>query len=379
VGAHEGPRLGRGRARLKIALVVYTWSETRGGVERYVFDLARGLVSRGHEVHVWSRRREGETPGVVFHEVPGVTLGHLKYNAFARDAAKLVRLEDYDCVHGFGRTFTQDLLRVGGGCHEEYLRQTKGREPGAMWFLFHPKDRALIRLEKEVFAKKCWRRLVCISKRVADEVHRIHGVPLEDCLVIHNGTDVEKFHPRHRVPHDGPARLLFVGSGFERKGLEQALEALSRVKGDWRLRVVGRGDPGLYAAQSARLGRVEFAGPQSAMPAEYGRADALLFPTLYDAFGTVALEAMATGIPVVISRQAGASEVVSHGSDGFIVEDPRDPAALAAAIEPLVTYKAKREEMGAAARAKAEQHSIDANIEKVIALYRDIAKEKGRA
>ncbi|MEK7469477.1 MAG: glycosyltransferase family 4 protein [Planctomycetota bacterium] len=363
---------------MKIALVVYTWSETRGGVERYVFDLARGLVSRGHEVHVWSRRREGETPGVVFHEVPGISMGHLKYNAFARDAAKLVRLEDYDCVHGFGRTFAQDLLRVGGGCHEEYLRQTKGREPGALWFLFHPKDRALIRLEKEVFAGRCWRRLVCISKRVAEEVHRIHGVPLEDCRVIHNGTDIEKFHPRNRVAADGPPRLLFVGSGFERKGLEQALDALERVNAEWRLRVVGRGDPGAYAAISARLGRVEFAGPQSAMPAEYGRADLLLFPTLYDAFGTVALEAMATGIPVVISRQAGASEVVTHGSDGVIVENPRDPAALAAAIEPLLADRPKREAMGKAARAKAEQHSIGANIETVLELYREIAREKGR-
>ncbi|KAF0245681.1 MAG: UDP-glucose(heptosyl)LPS alpha-1 [Planctomycetota bacterium] len=364
---------------MKIALVVYTWSETRGGVERYVFDLAKGLRARGHEVHVWSRRREGETPGVVFHEVPGISIGHLKYNAFARDAAKLVRLDDYDCVHGFGRTFSQDLLRVGGGCHEEYLRQTKGREPGALWFLFHPKDRALIRLEKEVFAKKCWRRLVCISKRVAGEVHRIHGVAHEDCLVIHNGTDIEKFHPRNRVTASGPARLLFVGSGFERKGLEQALDALALMKGEWRLRVVGRGDAGAYAAQSARLGRVEFAGPQSAMPAEYGRADALIFPTLYDAFGTVALEAMATGIPVVISRQAGASEVVTHGVDGLIVEDPRDPSSLAAAIGTLVDDPARRESMGGAAREKAVQHSIDGNIEKVVMLYREIAREKGRA
>lgn len=367
---------------MKIALVSYTWSETRGGVERYVFDLARGLVKRGHEVHVWSRRREGETPGVEFHDVPGVSIGHLKYNAFARDVARAVSLDDYDCVHGFGRAFTQDLLRVGGGCHEEYLRQTKGREPGPLWFLFHPKDRALIRLEKEVFAKRCWRRLVCISRRVAEEVHRVHGVPLEECQVIHNGTDVEKFHPRNRVASDGQVRLLFAGSGFERKGLEQALEALARVKGGWRLRVVGRGDAAPYKARAERLGiagRVEFAGPQSDMPAEYGRADVLLFPTLYDAFGTVTLEAMATGIPVVVSRQAGASEVVTHGVDGIIVENPRAPAELAAAIEPLVADPAKRAAMGEAARATAERHSIDANIEKVIGVYRDIAREKGRA
>lgn len=366
---------------MKIALVVYTWSETRGGVERYVFDLARGLVKRGHEVHVWSRRREGETPGVVFHEVPGTTIGHLKYTAFAKDVERLVKPADYDCVHGFGRAFTQDLLRVGGGCHEEYLRQTKGKNPGAIWFLFHPKDRAIINLERQVFARKSWKKLVCISRRVAEEVSRIHGVPLADCLVLHNGTDVEKFHPRHRVAGP-PTRLLFVGTGFERKGLEQTLEALALVKGDWHLRVVGRGDSGPYAEQARRLAidcRVEFAGPQADMPVEYGRADALVFPSLYDAFGTVTLEAMATGLPVVVSRQAGSSEVVEHGKDGFIVENPRDAKELAAAIEPLLGPRAKRESMGAAARAKAEGNTIDANIEKVIGMYREIALGKGRS
>ncbi|MBI2920353.1 MAG: glycosyltransferase family 4 protein [Planctomycetes bacterium] len=366
---------------MKIALVAYTWSETLGGVERYVFDLARGLLARGHEVHAWCRRRDGDTPGIAFHEVPGLASGHTKYVTFARETERLVKLDDYDAVHGFGRAFAQDLLRIGGGCHEEYLRQAKGRTPGPLWFLFHPKDRALIRLEHEVFRRRCWKRLVCISRRVAEEVHRIHGVPLAEALVIHNGTDLEKFHPRRRAAASGPARILFVGSGFERKGLAQAVEALGRVKGDWRLRVVGKGSAARYASQAARLGigaRVEFAGTQPDMPAEYGRADVLLFPTLYDAFGTVTLEAMATGIPVVVSRQAGSSEVVDDGADGRIVEDPRDPGQLASALEPLVNDAALRAKMGLAARAKAEKNGIDANIEKVVALYREIARGKGR-
>lgn len=366
---------------MKIALVAYTWSETLGGVERYVFDLARGLLARGHEVHVWCRRRDRDTPGVAFHDVPGLASGHTKYVTFARETERLVKLDAYDAVHGFGRAFAQDLLRVGGGCHEEYLRHAKGRMPGPLWFLFHPKDRALIRLEHEVFARRCWKRLVCISRRVAEEVSRIHGVPASEAAVIHNGTDLEKFHPRRRVASAGPARILFVGSGFERKGLGQAIDALARVQGDWRLRVVGKGNAARYAAQAARLGiggRVEFAGPQPDMPAEYGRADLLLFPTLYDAFGTVTLEAMATGIPAVVSRQAGSSEVVDDRVDGRIVEDPRDPAELAAAVEPLVNDPALRATMGLAARAKAEKNGIDANVEKVVGLYREIAREKGR-
>jgi UDP-glucose:(heptosyl)LPS alpha-1,3-glucosyltransferase len=360
---------------------VYTWSDALGGVERYVFDLARGLLARGHEVHVWCRRRQGALSGVSFHEVPGTARGPRKYTAFARDTARRVPVDDYDAVHGFGRTFSQDLLRVGGGCHEEYLRRTRGRTPGPAWLLLHPKDRALIRLEKEVFARRCWKRLVCISHRVAEEVHRIHGVPLEECRVLHNGTDVARFHPRHRRPGTGPARILFVGSGFERKGLEQAIDALARVKGDWRLRVVGKGAPRRYASRAARLGigaRVEFAGPQRDMPGEYGGADLVLFPTLHDAFGTVTLEAMATGLPVIVSRQAGSSEVVEHGRDGVVVEEPRDTTELAGAIEALVADPARREAIGAAARSKAEAHSIDRNIDRVVEIYREIAGAKAR-
>jgi UDP-glucose:(heptosyl)LPS alpha-1,3-glucosyltransferase len=374
--------VGKDETPLKIALVVYTWSETLGGVERYVFDLARGLVARGHEVDVWSRRRDGGMPGVTFREVRGTAHGHTKYTAFARDTERLVPVSEYDAVHGFGRAFAQDLLRVGGGCHEEYLRRTKGRQPGPLWFLLHPKDRALIRLEKEVFARRCWKRCVCISRRVAEEVNRIHGVPLGEMAVLHNGTDTGKFHPRHRVAAPGPARLLFVGSGFERKGLEQALEALALVKGDWRLRVVGKGNARPYAAQAKRLGimdRVAFDGPRKEMPRIYGEADVVVFPTLYDAFGTVTLEGMATGLPVVVSRQAGSSEVVQDGVDGRVVEDPRDARELARAIEELAGDPALRVRMGGAARLAAERHSIDANIDRVVAIYGEIRREKGRA
>lgn len=318
---------------------------------------------------------------MTFHEVPGTASGHTRHTAFARDTARLVPVADYDVVHGFGRTFAQDLLRVGGGCHEEYLRRTRGRPPGPLWLLFHPKDRAQIRLEHEVFRRRCWRRLVCISRRVAEEVHRIHGIPLAECRVIHNGTDVGKFHPRHRTPGTGPVRILFVGSGFERKGLEQAIDALALVRGDWRFRVVGKGSARRYAARAARLGigdRVEFAGPQGDMPRQYGDADLVLFPTLYDAFGTVTLEGMATGLPVIVSRQAGSSEAVVHGTDGLIVEDPRDAAELSAAIRSLVDDPARREAIGAAARLAAERFSIDANIEQVLTVYADIAREKSR-
>jgi UDP-glucose:(heptosyl)LPS alpha-1,3-glucosyltransferase len=360
--------------------VTYSWSETLGGVERYVFDLARGLLARGQEVHVWCRRRDGGMPGVQFHEIPGISSGPFKHPAFANDAERLVPRGAYDVVHGFGRTFSQDLLRVGGGCHAEYLRQTIGRMPGGLWFMVHPKDRALIRLEHQVFSRRCWRRLVCISRRVAEEVNRIHGVPLAECRVIHNGTDVEKFHPRRRAPGPGPVRILFVGSGFERKGLEQAIEALGRVRGDWRLRVIGKGSPGRYASRAAKLGigdRVGFAGTQWDMPREYGAADLVLFPTLYDAFGTVTLEGMATGLPVIVSRQAGSSEVVEHGKDGWIVEDPRNAEELAAGIERLVGDPGLREALGQAARKTAEDHSIDANVEQVMEVYRDIVREKG--
>ncbi|MBV5276845.1 glycosyltransferase family 4 protein, partial [bacterium] len=167
--------------------------------------------------------------------------------------------------------------------------------------------------------------------------------------------------------------FLFVGNGFERKGVPQLLRAFSRMqRRDAWLLIVG-GDRRLAAAQqlARRLGiaeRVRFAGAQKDVKPFYGAADAFALPTLYDPFPNAALEALACGLPLLVSNSCGTAELIVEGSNGF-VGDALDENALAGALDRLAENSPILRQ---AARATAETLPLEAMSEKLMALYRQI-------
>ncbi len=378
---------------MKVALVNYRFSATAGGVERYVFDLSNGLLARGHEVHVYAGEIDpGARPEIVFHPVP-CTRFHsaLRTWTFARNAAEAVRRDRarWDVVHGFGRTLEQDVYRCGGGCHLEYLRAVEPamRHPfGRACLLLNPRHRVALALERRLFGERRFRRLTCISREVARQVQAHYGIALDEMRVIHNGVDVAAYSPELRERHREAVRrecalaedafvVLFVGSGFERKGLLHALRACALLPRGlpWRLVVVGNGRIGRYRAHAVRLGiadRVVFLGARRDAHRFYGAADALVFPTLFEPFGTVALEAMASGVPVVTTRIAGCAEAIEDGSDSFVVAGPGSEAEIADRLARLADA-GLRASMGAAARAKSLLFTIDRNIEATLEVYEE--------
>lgn len=186
------------------------------------------------------------------------------------------------------------------------------------------------------------RRYVAVSNRVVDELERFHGIPRQRVTVIPNGTDVARFSP------DGPiaglrerwgikatdALLLFVGHEFDRKGLTHAMAALCHPGcAHAHLVAVGAGDVTRYAALAQTMGvgeRVHFAGPRRDLPAIYREADAFVFPTAYETFSLVCMEAMACGVPVFATRVGGIEDYLVDGVNGFGIE--RDGASIAAAL-----------------------------------------------
>jgi UDP-glucose:(heptosyl)LPS alpha-1,3-glucosyltransferase len=384
---------------MKVALVNYTWSPTAGGVERVVSNLARGLAARGHEVHVvCARGRQGSAPaGVTILRVPVTTwYSPLRYASFARNSAALLEQEPFDIVHGFGRTWRQDICRVGGGSHWEYLRHTDPKMRFALGRLLrrlNPRDRIILDLERRCFAPGAYRKVVCVSHRIRDEIRRLFGVPETALAVIHNGVNLEQFstrgreEARHRTrerfglrPDDRVA--LFAGSGFERKGLRYAIEAMALVPEPerFRLLVIGRGNAAPYRRLARRLRlreTVMFLGERSTMQDYYAAADVLVLPTLYDPFPNVCLEAMASGIPVITTRVTGVAEIVEPGADSFVVEDGTRVMDLAGCLRQLAD-PARRVSMGRAARACAERHSLEDHIERTLAVYAEVLDMKRR-
>src|SRR5207237_7436129 len=143
-----------------------------------------------------------------------------------------------------------------------------------------------------------------------------------------------------RADADVPASayaMLFAGSGFERKGLSTAIRALAHLgDGGARLLVLGRGDAAPYRRLAGELGvagRVVWLGARPDIERWYAAADVLVLPTRYEPFGNVHLEALASGLPAVTTTSAGGAEVV--GADSGAVVEPRDPAAVASALERL--------------------------------------------
>jgi UDP-glucose:(heptosyl)LPS alpha-1,3-glucosyltransferase len=258
-----------------------------------------------------------------------------------------------------------------------------------------PPRRALLRanplhatyqwLEGRIFRDPRCRLIIANSQRGRDEIVRHYGTDPARIAVLYTGVDLEAFHPRRRPERRAAVRrsadvghgemvLLFVGSGYERKGLGallRAMDVLRRDAGQLRLHllVAGRREA-RYERAAQRLGLgtlVTFLGGASNVVDLYAGADAFILPSLYDPFSNACLEAMAAGLPVITSRANGTSELIEDGREGLVLDDPTDPGAIAKAIL-AVGDPAVRERMGQAARRRAEAHPFDAHLDRLLAL-----------
>ena len=354
---------------MKVALVCRPFS-FHGGVETATAGLLGGLLAAGHEVALISTRRQPDVPGIPVRRVPVIrhpsALRLLSFAMAARNAA--ARL-GYDLVQSHERGIQQDLYRAGEGSHEAYL-EAMGRRAG-----LDPYHRLVCALERRIFQLRAARHVVAISARGRADIGRRYGTDARHLTLVYNGVDLQRFHPDNRARHRARTRaalgidagawiVLFVGSGFERKGLGPLLEGFAHVaEAGSRLIVAGKGNVPRYRGLAARLGIAEhviWTGPQAGVEKLYAAADLVALPALYEPFGNVHLEALASGVPVLSSVGAGGSEVIQPGENGWVVGRPAAPtiaeglAALrdapaggwAARVRPTVevfTYAAQAE------------------------------------
>jgi len=341
-----------------------------GGVERATRDLVGALVEHGHDVHLASPPGQAPVAGVTLHRLPLPPLpAPARVLLLAALARRLAARGAWDVVQTHERALGAHVYRAGEGCHRAYLAS---RDGGPGRGLYH---RVVLALERRVFARTP--RLVAIARAGKREIQTLYGVPADRVDVVYNGVDLTRFHPRVRETLRRPARAeadvaagafvaLFVGSGFERKGLATAIEALARLDDRRaRLLVAGKGDETPYRALAGRYGvadRVRWLGPRADVERWYAAADACVLPSRYEPFGNVHLEALACGLPVVASTAAGGGEVVSGALAGRVV-DPRDAGAVATALaEVREAVTSRPADVVAAARAAAGPYTYAAQV-----------------
>lgn len=250
---------------------------------------------------------------------------------------------------------------------------------------YHLHRRLACFLEWSFFGRQSPRLRTVVSPRMKRDFQHYYESAAEAITVIPNGVDIEEFHPRKRTEYRGAIRqlhgfseedfiLFFIGGDWERKGLRYAIESLAHIADPRvKLLVVGMGDEPHYRRLTEQHGvesRVKFVLRSVRPSPYYAASDVFLFPTLYEPFGLVILEAMATGLPVITSASAGAADYVEDGVEGFLVDDPRDVKQLASRIETLFKDARLRQAVGERARAKAESMSWQSITAAYEAAYR---------
>lgn len=379
---------------MKIAFIRKTY-RFHGGAEQHLTQLMIDLQKAGHEVHLFAHQWTGERlAGIIFHPVPMIGgLSFLKVLSFAWFAKRRLRGHRFDIVQSLDKTISQDVYWAEDGCHRAWLAARAQLISPFKKFLvsLNPLHWLILRIESSIFKKGNYRKIVAISKQVKEEIVQTYHVDSNDVVVIYNGVDLARFHPRSRERFRTTVRaehqvsesqflLLFVGSGFERKGLRCVIEALGVLKEpEIVLFVLGRGQSAGYLRRAEQLGvaaSVRFLGAQPRVEEYYAAADLFVFPTLYEPFGQVHLEAMASGLPVITNAGCGGAEIVREGENGALLKDPTDPLLLAEKIKSFYNEARKDPElmkrMGRAARREAERYPPERTVQEMVALYREI-------
>jgi glycosyltransferase involved in cell wall biosynthesis len=231
------------------------------------------------------------------------------------------------------------------------------------------------RWEQEVWDKA--KAVVAVSNNVRREIIEL-GIPSSKVQVIPNGVDVTEFAPgppvrdRFGLPSAVPIALFVGDLRSSRKNVDSILHALQQTP-SLHLALAGDTTGSSYPDSARQLDiddRTHFLGYQSDIPDLMRSVDFLVLPSHHDAFGLVVTEAMASGLPVVISRQVGASCVVSP-STGFVIDSPEDVSALTSSFHQLVESPTLRREMGRAGR----EQALDVSWSRMGARYMQLFRE----
>jgi UDP-glucose:(heptosyl)LPS alpha-1,3-glucosyltransferase len=322
-------------AIVRVALVIFHADPARGGAERYTFQLAASLRDAGHEVSLLAATIEPEPPARFVKLAHTGALRTVRFHSFCESLVEHLKGESYDIVHAM-------LPVPQGTCniYHPHAGIAAIRTSRRITWWTNPRRWLMAHLERELLAGPNPPLTLTLSDVVERQLRTAYPDLAPDATArLFNGVDVARFDPSAPAvdraglgisPQDTAA--LFVSNNFRLKGLAQTVVALAQVnEPDLRLLVVGRDSPKAVQRLAQSLGvedRLRWLGGRSDLPALYRTADFLVLPTRRDSCSLVVLEALASGLPVISTRQNGATEVMEDGVHGFVLDGPDDPRLM---------------------------------------------------
>jgi UDP-glucose:(heptosyl)LPS alpha-1,3-glucosyltransferase len=376
------------KEKYKLAFCLFEYV-TFGGMQRDLLRIARECMSRGHEVHIFCSAWKGEIPDDINLTVlAGQGLAnHLRCESFVKKVSRHLDADRHDAVVGFNKMPGLDLYYAADSCFA-----AKARERG---FLYRLTGRCgtYSGFEKAVFQKDSKTEILLISEREKLSFIEFYG------------TDENRFHllppgiERNRIASDDSPEIrkalraelsigeneniiLFIGSGFKTKGLDRAITALSSLP-DALLKktvllVLGEDKAKPFQKLAGRLGvydRVRFMGGRFDVPRFLMAADLLLHPAYRENTGTVLVEAMAAGLPVLASDVCGYSHHVRNGGAGELIPSPFRQEKLNQMLEHMLTSE-KRTELGENAKRYISETDVFGLPEEASDIIEAVAKRK---
>ncbi len=378
-----------------VVQVVQEFSQ-RGGIESVAFELERAWKAAGVSTSVIACSVPQETSARTQRVLPWLaglgTRGRWRYvgRALAMPAFSVAstlairRLRARGTVViSHGDSFAGDVCVVHAVNKASLVAKTAA---GDRRWMLNPMHAWVGLRDRVMIGGLRFRRYVALSERVARELEEHYAVPGDRISVIPNGVNLERFSPMPDdradtrralgIPADAPL-LLFVGHEFERKGLAFVLEALALLGPEVRLVVVGAGNVESFsrvARERAVDGRVVFTGPRRDLPQLYRAADAFVFPTFYEAFPLVCMEAMACGLPLFGTRVGGVEEYLEDGINGHAIE--RDGRRIADILRPVLADPALLRRLRRGALETASGYSWEAIARRYLDLVEEVSRER---
>jgi glycosyltransferase involved in cell wall biosynthesis len=377
--------------------VVSPFIDKLHGTERNVAECIQRLAGE-YEIHVYSNRVEDvDLSRITWHRIPALSGPHLFAFLWWFVANHLWRWSDRwlrglapDVLYSPGiNCLDADAITV----HVVFARLLENvraelrfsRNPARTWprVIHRRLYYRLVQFLERLVYRRPNQSLGAVSQKVAKDLADYYG-RTEKVRVVYTGLDLSWFNPVRRAALRSEARaklglaennfaLLLIGNGWKNKGLPSVLDAAGILQ-DPRLvlLVAGEDDASPYQAaiQHHHLtGRVHFLPTRRDVDFFYAAADAYVGPSLEDSFGQPPAEAMACGLPVIVSRNAGCAEIISHGEDGLVLEDPRDVQTLAAWIRRLIDDSEFRRGLAENAARTAQKLTWEINAAAMKALF----------
>ena len=381
---------------MRVGLVIERFSRDGGGLESWTWQLAHALARRGHQVSVLAFRDESSS-GRAAIQVISMPWDNDRLRR-ARIAEQMAAEMQLDVTHDLGVCTRASILHPQSGSRlanerREFLARPAAAQLAARLDLRRARWlRQLRQFEESRYPPPEGCLVIAVSRVVATDLAQWHRVPSERIRIVPNGVDTARFVPPTRMEREriretlsltGRTVFLFSARNPHLKGFAPLLRAFARARlarPDMMLLTIGAQPNARMLRDLRRLGLsdcVRIAGQVEDPLAYYHAADAFVLPSWHDACSLSVLEACACGVPVITTRTNGASELLTHGVDGLVIDSAADVEALTTALSEL-TCPDTRSRISERARHVATAHDFTRNVEGIEDVYREIADRTPR-